>query len=119
MTTRERDKLLADSVQRVQRADKLMRSSERLMRATSRLVAWPHGGSTARQPRVLTDWRNREQEEQERLSRRRLIEAAKSVRSLAREACVEAQEARWRSVQTRTVSAALRARRWTTGCAGA
>ncbi len=103
-------RLIVDSAQRVQRADTLIRSSERLLRETAKLVehSWLIGSSARH---VHADQRNREQEEREQSYQRRLAEAAALLRSLAREACLQAQEVRWRSAQTRAVSATLRKRR--------
>jgi hypothetical protein len=93
----------------------LVRSSERLMREAAKLAEHPSpaGLSPARQPPIHPDRRSPEREERQRLSRRHLVETSTLLRSLAREMCLQAQEARWRSAQARTVSVALRAARQT------
>ncbi len=102
MTKREQHKRPVDCAARVERADVPMRDAAILM-AHPRLF----GLSAAGRLQTRADPRNREQEERERLYGHRMGEAA-LLRSLAREACLQAQEIRWRSAQTRTVSATLR-----------
>ncbi len=83
------------------RAAELIRRNRTLVRlakvARARTAALSH-----------PDQRTCKPEEWERPDRRRLTEAAAKLHSLAREACLQAQETRWLSVKTRAASASLR-----------